>query len=92
MQADAGGCNTSTMEISNIYITNMTGSMTRPDGHVVSLGCSAAVSCSNLDLNFDIMDPANVKADWYTCSNVRGISGFECDARSCEKPSAAGTC
>lgn len=92
MQDDAGGCNTSTMEISDLLIANMTGTMTREDDHVVSLGCSAAAPCSNIDFTFDIKGPAGNKADWYTCSNAEEYTGFECDAPACEKPTADGTC
>lgn len=92
MQPDAGNCNTSTMKISDIRMSNVTGTTNREDDHVASLGCSAAISCTNFDLNIEVTGPAGNKADYYTCSNLEDHSGFECDGPACETPTADGTC
>lgn len=92
MQPDAGGCDTSTMEISDIFMANMTGTIEISENHVISLGCSAAAPCSNFDLTIDVEGPDGSKADWYTCSNVEDYAGFECDGPACQEPTADGTC
>jgi galacturan 1,4-alpha-galacturonidase len=92
MSPEAGDCNTSTMKISGITVSGLTGTMLPSAAWVASLQCSAANPCEEIRLDLDMSMTNGTKADYYACSNTGAIEGFECDGPTCELPSPDGSC
>ena len=73
-----GGCDTSTFQIENFTVDDITGTLKTND--VASLQCSGAAPCFRIDIS-DVHVTVNhtgVPATGYLCSNVTDPIGFTC--------------
>ncbi|KAF8318157.1 glycoside hydrolase family 28 protein [Clavulina sp. PMI_390] len=78
-----GGCDTSTLQISNVQWVNMTGTVTS-SSYVAKIQCSALVPCTGLEISGMNLTYANASTSTspgptlYSCSNVENPIGFTC--------------
>ncbi|CZR68070.1 related to exopolygalacturonase [Phialocephala subalpina] len=87
----SGNCNTSLFKISDITLSNLTGT-TKTDP-IASFQCSAAAPCENItltDINLTLNN--GTTAYGWNCDNLEGSIGFNCTGHTCGTASADGTC
>ncbi|KAH8663487.1 putative exo-polygalacturonase [Tricladium varicosporioides] len=92
----AGDCNTSLFQLSDITLTNISGTIT--SNPIAAIQCSAAAPCHDIVIKNVELDLVNgTEASGYLCSALRGNgtlgeNGFVCTGSTCGKSSATGSC
>ncbi|PQE23316.1 alpha-L-rhamnosidase rgxB protein [Rutstroemia sp. NJR-2017a WRK4] len=72
----SGNCSSSAFSVSDLYMVNITGSMTNP---IASYSCSAVAPCKNITMeNLTLKANNGTAATGYKCTNVEGTVGFTC--------------
>jgi galacturan 1,4-alpha-galacturonidase len=88
----AGDCNSSLFQLSDITISNVTGStLTDP---IASYQCSAAAPCHDIsmfDVDLSVGSGSTVATGW-NCSSVENTFGFNCTGTACLVGTATGSC